>query len=109
MATWRELSFQPCPGHAPVALYGALGDFEDQGNFGKGETAKEMQFDDSGLARVELRQALEGLIQDEHVDGPLLGPLLRRKKRVVQGDLTQHSAPLASLPCAGVVHEDMPH
>src|SRR5271156_3464738 len=100
-----ELSFQPCAGHSPVALDGALGYFEDQGNLGKGEATEEVEFDDPRLAGVEVRKAFEGLIEDEHVNSALL----RRNKRVVQSDLTLQSSPLASPFCAGMVHEDVSH
>ncbi len=92
----RELSFQPRSSHVPVALYGPLRRLEYLGGLFKGESTEKMKFDDPCLAWVELREVLDGLIQNQEVDGPVL----RRKQIITQGDLTLQSSPLAGLPRA---------
>ena len=53
------------------------------GDFFQVEAAEEVEFDDAGLAGIEVGEVFEGLVEDEDVDGAVLG----LKDSFAEGDL----------------------
>lgn len=60
---------EPGAGDTPVTFDGAFGDAEGVGDFAFGESSEEAHFDDAALARVEVFEADEGLVDGEELIG----------------------------------------
>src|SRR5579863_1100564 len=62
-----QLSVEPGLGHAPVPLYRLGGDLQQFGGLFHGESAKESQFHDFALPRVEPGQPLQSFVKFEEL------------------------------------------
>src|SRR4029450_10447382 len=79
---------EPCTRKAPVALDGGRRDLQDLRNLAGGQPAKELEFDDPALARIDRAELFERFVQDDDVHVLRLS----RSIGVAQGDLL-HVAP----------------
>lgn len=68
-----KLKLKPTLGEAPIAFDGCAADAESFGDFGFGEADEELQFDDTGLAGIDLFEAGEGLVNGDDVDVGMSG------------------------------------
>ncbi len=96
---------QPRAGDAPVALDGGGRDAERFGCFRHREASEKPRFHHSRLARVDLLELFERLVQCDH----LVCRFRSDGIRVIQGDGLLPAAPLRRPTALSVVHKDLPH
>src|SRR5437867_6085097 len=100
-----EPPVEPCARETPVALHRGGRDLQDRGGLRDREASEEPELDDPGVPRVELGEAIEGVVQGEQVE------LVLPFDRDVVVEL--HSRPVARALGGGalarVVDEDAAH
>src|SRR4029453_17563897 len=96
---------EPCTREAPVALDRGRRELQDFRNLARGQATKELELDDSALARIDRGELIEGVMEDDDV------PIRRRAWliRVAERNLLQVAAAFAGGTVARVVHENPPH
>ena len=99
-----KLKLKPTLGEAPVAFDSCTADAERISDLGFGEADEEFQFDDAGLAGIDLLQALERLIDSDDVGIGMSGG-----GGILQGGLSSAAAAPFSQTGAGMIDENAPH
>src|SRR5712692_1827524 len=90
----RKLAMQPGLGHGPLALYRGSGYPDRLGSFLHREAPEESQFDDLGLAGVQLLQARQRLVDTDQVGGAIFS----HYQRLIERGLVHIAAALDALP-----------
>src|SRR4029453_2854795 len=96
---------EPCTREAPVALDRGRRKLQDFSNLVRGQAAKELELDDSALARIDGGELIERVVQDDDVH--ILRPAWLI--RVAERNPLQVAAAFAGGTVARVVHENPPH
>lgn len=99
-----KLKLKPTLGEAPIAFDGCAADAERIRDFGFGEANEEFQFDDAGLAGIDLLEALERLVNGDDVGVGMSGG-----GSILQGGLSSASTAPFSQTGTGMVDENAPH
>src|SRR5215207_6612199 len=104
-AVTPDLPRQPCLRRAPVALDRDDRDAQHLGRLGGREPAEVAELDDARLARVELRQPHERLVQRDQLGRTLLADDGHLRERHLHGP----AAALGAVTVARVVEQDASH
>jgi hypothetical protein len=100
-----KLSVEPSFGDTPIAFDGFWGDAQHRSRLVHGQAAKETQFDDLTLSRVQFSEAMQSGVHLKQ-----LGRLFRRKnKAFVKRNDWPPTATLFSQVSAGVIDQNVPH
>jgi hypothetical protein len=99
--------FPPEPrfGHAPLSFYCPRRNIQDLTDFFVGQAAKEAQFDDLALARIEGEEIFQRVVERDQIDAPFRG----RRERFVEREFVATASAFFRAMGASVIHEDATH
>src|SRR5213596_4087887 len=100
-----DLTGQPRLGGTPIAQHGGLGYAEQLGAFRHVESPEEPALDHQCLTWLQPGERLEGGLETEQ----LIRAAGRLRDGVVEGGVSQSTAPLLRLPSPGGLDQDLAH
>ena len=100
-----EQAVQPGAGETPVALHRGIRDLQRLGDLGDGEAAEEAEGNDLGLAGMHPRQAIQSLVEGDHIEAPFV----EGNQDLIEGHASPFADPLGGPLASGVVDQDLAH